>query len=80
MTNKKAITDAKPTIIVANDPDDRKGRLKTIGGSESEPTPTVSGAQQIPARAAKQVTSRASAIVCRNERRHRFMSKLEHIP
>jgi hypothetical protein len=36
MTIKKPITDAKPTIIVANDPDDRKGRLKTIGGSESD--------------------------------------------
>jgi hypothetical protein len=36
MTKKKPITAAKPTIIVADDPGDRKGRLKTIGGSLSD--------------------------------------------
>jgi hypothetical protein len=36
VTSKKPATDNKVTTIVVNDPDDRKGRLKTIGGSESD--------------------------------------------
>jgi hypothetical protein len=36
VTSNKPATDNKATTIVANDPDDRKGRLKTIGGSESD--------------------------------------------
>ena len=36
MTTKKAATAAKATTIVAGDPDDRKGRLKDLGGSQSD--------------------------------------------
>ena len=36
MTGKKAAKEAKPSTVVANDPDDRKGRLKNIGGSRSD--------------------------------------------
>ena len=35
MTAKKPTANA-PTTVVANDPEDRKGRLKTIGGSQSD--------------------------------------------
>jgi hypothetical protein len=34
MIRKKTAT--KPSTVVANDPDDRKGRLKSIGGSQSD--------------------------------------------
>lgn len=36
MTAKKKATDAKATTIIADDPDDMKGRLKSIGGSRSD--------------------------------------------
>jgi hypothetical protein len=36
MTQKKAAKDAKLTTVVADDPDDLKGRLKAIGGSRSD--------------------------------------------
>jgi hypothetical protein len=36
MTKKKPAKGAKPTTVVANDPDDRKGSLKSIGGSQSD--------------------------------------------
>ena len=35
MTAKKPTANA-PTTVVANDPEDRKGRLKNIGGSQSD--------------------------------------------
>lgn len=35
MTGKKTVK-AEPKTVVADDPDDRKGRLKTIGGSQSD--------------------------------------------
>jgi hypothetical protein len=36
MTGKKTVKEAKPTTVVADDPADRKGRLKSIGGSQSD--------------------------------------------
>jgi hypothetical protein len=36
VTIKQPDTDAKPTKVVANDPADRKGALKSIGGSQSD--------------------------------------------
>ena len=36
MKRKKAATDRESTVVVANDPDDRKGVLKSIGGSQSD--------------------------------------------
>ena len=36
MTRKKPAKRNEPTIVVANDPDDRKGAMKTIGGSQSD--------------------------------------------
>ena len=36
MTKKKPAKGNKPTTVVANDPDDRKGTLKTVGGSQSD--------------------------------------------
>jgi len=34
MTRKKVAAEPKPTTVVADDPEDRKGRLKNIGGSQ----------------------------------------------
>ena len=36
MTGKKTAKDTKPSTVVANDPDDLKGTLKSIGGSRSD--------------------------------------------
>src|SRR5687767_7662922 len=36
MTSKKATADANAKTVVADDPEDRKGRLKCIGGSQSD--------------------------------------------
>ena len=36
MTTRKRVKGKEPTTIVANDPEDRKGALKTIGGSQSD--------------------------------------------
>jgi len=36
MTSKKTAANAKAKTVVADDPDDRKGRLKNIGGSQSD--------------------------------------------
>ena len=36
MTSKKTAAEVKPKTVVADDPDDRKGRLKNIGGSQSD--------------------------------------------
>lgn len=36
MTEKKAVAKAEPKTVVADDPEDRKGRLKSIGGSQSD--------------------------------------------
>jgi hypothetical protein len=36
MTTKKHAAKAEPKTVVADDPDDRKGRLKSIGGSQSD--------------------------------------------
>ena len=36
MTTKKPVADKKPTTVVANDPEDLKGTLKRIGGSQSD--------------------------------------------
>ena len=36
MTAKKVAKETKPLTVVANDPDDRKSRLKNIGGSRSD--------------------------------------------
>jgi hypothetical protein len=36
MTAKKSAANTEPKTIVADDPDDRKGRLKSIGGSQSD--------------------------------------------
>ena len=36
MTKKKPAKGVKPTTVVANDPDDMKGSLKSIGGSQSD--------------------------------------------
>ena len=36
MTGKKTAAKAEPKTVVADDPDDRKGRLKNIGGSQSD--------------------------------------------
>jgi hypothetical protein len=36
MSAKKSAAQAEPKTVVANDPNDRKGRLKTIGGSQSD--------------------------------------------
>ena len=35
MSTKKSALNA-PTTVVADDPDDRKGRLKSVGGSQSD--------------------------------------------
>ena len=35
MTKSKSARGDKVTTVVLNDPDDRKGELKTIGGSQS---------------------------------------------
>jgi hypothetical protein len=36
MTSKKVTGTAKPQTVLADDPEDRKGRLKSIGGSQSD--------------------------------------------
>jgi hypothetical protein len=36
MTGRKPAAETKPTTVVANDPDDLKGSLKDIGGSQSD--------------------------------------------
>ena len=36
MTKRKPAKQDMPTTVVVNDPDDRKGALKTIGGSQSD--------------------------------------------
>jgi hypothetical protein len=36
MTGKKPIAKTKPKTVIADDPEDRKGRLKSIGGSQSD--------------------------------------------
>ncbi len=36
MRGQKFTIETKPTTVVANDPDDRKGALKSIGGSQSD--------------------------------------------
>jgi hypothetical protein len=36
MTSKKTAANAKPQTVIAGDVDDRKGRLKRIGGSQSD--------------------------------------------
>jgi len=36
MTGKKPAKGKEPTTVVANDPEDRKGTLKSIGGSQSD--------------------------------------------
>lgn len=36
MTKRKPANGKEPTTVVANDPTDRKGALKTIGGSQSD--------------------------------------------
>src|SRR2546426_732397 len=36
MSTKKPVADKKATTVVANDPDDLKGTLKRIGGSQSD--------------------------------------------
>jgi hypothetical protein len=36
MTGKKAVAKTEPKTILTDDPDDRKGRLKSIGGSQSD--------------------------------------------
>ena len=36
MTKSKVKKANEPTTVVANDPEDRKGALKTIGGSQSD--------------------------------------------
>ena len=36
MTRMKPAKSKEPTTVVANDPEDRKGTLKTIGGSQSD--------------------------------------------
>ena len=36
MTKRKPAKGRKPTTVVANDPDDQKGALKNIGGSQSD--------------------------------------------
>ena len=38
-----------PTTVVANDPDDRKGRLRNIGGSQSDHWNNVLGNQAVQA-------------------------------
>jgi hypothetical protein len=48
MSAKKASADdKKPTTVVANDPDDRKGALKRIGGSQSDHWNNVLGNQAL---------------------------------
>lgn len=36
MTKRKPTKSDKPATVVANDPNDRKGKLKDIGGSQSD--------------------------------------------
>ncbi len=36
MTRRKLIKSSEPTTIIANDPQDRKGTLRTLGGSQSD--------------------------------------------
>jgi hypothetical protein len=36
MNGKNTAEETKPLVVVANDPDDQKGRLKNIGGSRSD--------------------------------------------
>ena len=36
MTKKPAVDNKKSTTVIANDPEDRKGRLKSLGGSQSD--------------------------------------------
>lgn len=36
MTSKRSATKSEQKTVVADDPDDRKGRLKSIGGSQSD--------------------------------------------
>jgi hypothetical protein len=49
MTTKKTATAAKANTIVANDPDDLKGRLKDIGGSKSDRWNSILGNQAMQA-------------------------------
>lgn len=36
MTRKKVAKGAEPSTVIADDPHDQKGRLKSIGGSQSD--------------------------------------------
>jgi hypothetical protein len=36
MTGKKIASKTEPKTVVADDPDDRKGRLTSLGGSQSD--------------------------------------------
>jgi hypothetical protein len=36
MTKKRAVGNQKSTTVIANDPEDRKGRLRSLGGSQSD--------------------------------------------
>ena len=47
MTKKPAVGNKKSTTVIANDPDDRKGLLKSVGGSQSDNWNNLLGNQAI---------------------------------
>jgi hypothetical protein len=49
MTGKKTVRKTKQSTMIANNPDDRKGRLKTVGGSPSDDWNNVLANQTIQA-------------------------------
>jgi hypothetical protein len=54
-----------PTTVVANDPDDRKGRLKNIGGSQSDHWNNILANQAVQALLASPRSRRASRMANR---------------
>jgi hypothetical protein len=47
MTAKRSGTDSQPRTVVADDPDDRRGRLKSIGGSQSDSWNNILASQTV---------------------------------
>ncbi|MBX3552905.1 MAG: hypothetical protein KF697_10630 [Pseudolabrys sp.] len=73
MTGKKTAKEAKPATVVANDPDDLKGRLKNIGGSQSDHWNNILANQAVQAlwlknssaeERDKQLSATVAALIC----------------
>jgi hypothetical protein len=54
MTNKKTAAEAKSKTVVADDPVDSKGRLKDLGGSQSDRWNNVLANQALHSRSRRQ--------------------------